>query len=48
MIREGETIENARVLAINPTSVVLEEGDRRLVVRMLDARVKKPVKGEKH
>ncbi|MDX1518891.1 MAG: hypothetical protein R3318_02130 [Gammaproteobacteria bacterium] len=43
-IREGETIGNARVLTINPTSIVLEEGDKHLVIKLLDTRVKKPVK----
>lgn len=45
-IREGEMIGNARVLTINKTSIVLEEGDRHLVVRLLDTRVKKPSRYE--
>ncbi|MCG8324645.1 MAG: general secretion pathway protein GspB [Thiotrichales bacterium] len=43
-VREGEMIENAKVLTINETSVVVEEGDRHLVVKLLDTRVKKPAR----
>ena len=46
IIREGETIENAKVLTINSTSVVLQSGSQHLVIKMLDASVKKPVKNK--
>lgn len=44
MIREGESIGNARVLEIKPTSVVLEQGDKHLVVRMLELKIKQPAR----
>ncbi len=44
MIREGEMIENARVLTINPSSVVIEQGDQHLVIKLLDTKVKKPAR----
>lgn len=44
MVREGEMIEKARVLTINQTSIVLEQGDKHLVIKMLDAKVKKPAR----
>lgn len=48
MIREGDNIENATVLEINPTFVVLEQGDRRLVVRMLELNIKQPARAIKN
>jgi len=44
MVREGEMVENARVLTINQTSIVLEQGDKHLVIKMLDTKVKKPAR----
>ncbi len=44
MIREGEILENATVLKIQPTSVVLESGDKHLVVKMHEIKVKQPSK----
>ena len=47
MIREGEMIEDAKVIEIQPTSVLLEQGDKHLIVRMLELKIKKPASNEK-
>ncbi len=41
LVRPGQTIDGARLLAITPTTVRLQRGERTLTVRLLPRRVKR-------